>query len=96
MNRYVDLALSQYEDPKLAWQWALQQRERDSSQELANAEHYLWNRYYANQGPVEAAGAFVTPFGYYAGKKLGMLGGRSDASLEQLEAGLLGALAGIR
>lgn len=95
MNRYVDIALQQYADPREAWQWALQQRERDASQALANAEHYLWNRYYAGQGPMQAAGAFVTPFGYYAGKKLGLLSGRSDADLGQLKAGLLGAIEGL-
>lgn len=95
MNEYVDLAQSLYSDPQQAWQWALQQRERDASQALANAEHYLWNRYYAGKGPLEAAGALVTPFGYYAGKRLGLLGGRSDATLGQLGAGLLGAIEGL-
>lgn len=96
MNRYVDIATSLYDDPQLAWQWALKQRERDNSQALANAEHYLWNRYYAGQGPLEAAGAFVTPFGYYAAKKAGLLGARSDATLGQLGAGLLGAIEGVK
>lgn len=95
MNPYVRLAQSKYEDPREAWRWALAQRESNPDPALANAEHYLWNAYYAGQGPLEAAGAFVTPFGYYAGKKMGLLGGRSPATLDQLTAGLLGAFEGI-
>lgn len=96
MNEYVALAQQLNSDPLDAWRWALQQRERNPSQELANAEHYLWNRYYASQGPLQAAGALVSPFGYYAGKKLGLLGGRSEPSLDQLQHGLFGAVAGMK
>ena len=91
MNRYVRQAYGYSQDPWQAWHWARTQREGNPDQELANAEHYLWNRYYAGKGPMQAAGALVTPFGYYAGKKLGLLSGRSDANLGQLRAGLLGA-----
>lgn len=71
------------------------ERERNPDPELANAEHYLWNQYYANQGPIEAIGGLLTPVGYYAGKKLGLLGGRSPATLDQLQSGIAGALKGI-
>lgn len=91
MNKYAHQAKTTSSDPLEQWRWALAQREQNPEQALADAEHYLWNKYYASQGPMEAAGAFVTPFGYYAGKKLGLLGGRSEASLGQLGAGLLGA-----
>ena len=92
-NPYVSQS-QQYQDPLEAWRWALAERNRNPDQELANAEHYLWNKYYASQGPLQAAGAFVTPFGYYAGKKLGLLGGRSEPTLDQLKSGLLGAVEG--
>lgn len=95
MNRYVAQALAKYEDPREAWRWALSERNRNPDPDLANAEHYLWNRYYAGQGPFQAAGALVTPFGYWAGKNLGLLGGRSPATLEQLRMGLLGAIEGL-
>ena len=95
MNKYVDQASYMFTDPKEAWLWALAERERNPDPALANAEHYLWNQYYAGQGPLQAAGALVTPFGYYAGKKMGLLGGRSPATLDQLGSGLLGALRGL-
>ena len=95
MNKYVQQAQALHSDPLARWRWALEERRRNPDQNLANAEHYLWNRYYANKGPVEAAGALVTPFGYYAAKKLGLHGGRSEASLEQLGAGLMGGIHGI-
>ena len=95
MNRYVQQALEMHDDPRSAWQWALSERNRNPDPELANAEHFLWNRYYAGQGPLQAAGAFVTPFGYYLGKNLGLLSGRSPSTLDQLRAGLLGAYEGL-
>ena len=95
MNKYALQAQYMHSDPREAWRWALRERERNPDPELANAEHYLWNKYYASQGPLEAAGALVTPFGYYAGKQAGLLSGRSPATFDQLKAGLLGALAGI-
>lgn len=92
---YVVQAMQQQQDPKAAWLWALAQRNQNPDPALANAEHYLWNRYYSAQGPAQAAGGLLTPFGYYAGKKMGLLGGRSPATLEQLKAGLHGAWSGI-
>jgi len=94
MYDYIQQA-QQFGDPRDQWLWALSQRKSNPDQELANAEHFLWNSYYANQGPLQAAGAFVTPFGYYLGKKAGLLSGRSEANLGQLKAGLLGAIEGV-
>lgn len=91
MNKYIKQAEEYSDDPLAQWEWALDQRRRNDAQELANAEHYLWNRFYAQEGPREAAAAFITPFGYYGAKKLGLLSGRSEANLGQLKAGLLGA-----
>lgn len=95
MNPYLDQAKMISADPLEQWRWALMERNRNPDPNLANAEHYLWNQYYAGKGPIEAMGAFITPFGYYAGKKMGLLGGRSPATLDQLKMGLLGALAGL-
>lgn len=95
MNDYISQARRRYDDPKDQWIWALMQRRQNPDQDLANAEHYLWNSYYSSKGPLQAAGGLITPFGYYAGKKLGLLGGRSEANLEQLKYGLLGAIDGI-
>ena len=94
-DAYIQQAYTQASDPKDAWRWALRERERNPDQALADAEHYLWNAYYASQGPIEAIGGLLTPFGYYAGKKIGLLGGRSEPQLSQLQAGLAGALKGI-
>lgn len=96
MNPYVQQALQVSSDPLAAWRWALSERNRNPDPELANAEHYLWNRYYAGQGPLQALGGLLTPIGYYAGKKAGLLGGRSPATLDQLQAGLMGAFDAIR
>lgn len=93
VNQYIQLAMQQG-DPLAAWRWALAERNRNPDPKLANAEHYLWNKYYASKGPLEFAGAMVTPFGYYLGKKTGLLSGRSPATFDQLKSGLFGALAG--
>jgi len=95
MNDYITQARRKYDDPQKQWEWALAQRRKNPDQALANAEHYLWNSHYASKGPLEAVGGLITPFGYYAGKKLGLLGGRSEPSLEQLKYGLFGAIDGI-
>jgi hypothetical protein len=92
---YIYQAKQQSPDPREAWQWALSQRNSNPDPQLANAEHYLWNRYYSGKGPIEAMGGLITPFGYYLGKQSGLLGGRSDATIEQLKAGLQGAFEGI-
>jgi hypothetical protein len=92
---YIQQANQVSPDPREQWLWALRQREVNPSQDLANAEHYLWNAYYANKGPLEAVGGLLTPFGYYLGKKSGLLGGRSEANLEQLRSGLMGAFKGM-
>jgi len=93
-EEYIQLAMQQG-DPLEAWRWSLSERNRNPDPALADAEHYLWNQHYASKGPVEALGGLLTPFGYYAGKKVGLLGGRSEPTLEQLGYGLKGALAGI-
>jgi len=93
---YVQLAEAQSPDPRERWRWALSQRNTNPDPQLANAEHHLWNRYYASKGPFQAAGGLLTPFGYYAAKNLGLLGGRSPATIDQLLAGLSGAVEGIR
>lgn len=95
MNPYIDQAYKVSQDPLEAWRWALSERNRNPDPQLANAEHYLWNKHYASQGPMQAAGAFVTPVGYFLGKNMGLLSGRSPATLDQLKHGLLGAIAGL-
>jgi len=95
VNPYVVKAMSQFDDPRDAWFWSLQERERNPDPELANAEHFLYNRFYSQQGPLEQAAAFVTPIGYYAKKRLGLTNSRSPASLEQMKMGLLGAMGGL-
>lgn len=95
MSDYLKQAADYSSDPLAQWEWALNQRRTNPDQSLANVEHYLWNRFYAGQGPIEAAGAFVTPLGYYLAKKSGLMSGRSEASLPQLTSGLLGAWDGL-
>ena len=95
-EQYIQMAQMVSQDPGMQWDWALNQRRTNPDQNLANAEHYLWNRSYAQEGPIQAAGAFVTPIGYYAAKKLGLLSGRSEPSLEQMGYGLLGAYRGAK
>jgi len=95
VNPYVVKAMSQYQDPMDAWYWALQERKRNPDPALANAEHFLYNRFYSQQGPLQQAAAFITPFGYYGAKKLGMTNSRSPATLDQLRMGLLGAMGGL-
>jgi len=95
VNPYVVQAMSQYDNPRDAWFWALQERERNPDPALADAEHFLYNRFYSQQGPIQQAAAFVTPVGYYAKKKLGMTNSRSPASLSQMGMGLLGAFGGL-
>ena len=95
MNPYVVKAMSQYDDPMDAWYWALQERNRNPDPELANAEHFLYNRFYSQQGPLQQAASFVTPVGYYLAKQAGMTNSRSPASLEQMRMGLLGAFGGL-
>lgn len=92
---WLQQARSVSNDPRERWLWALAQRRDNTDPQLANAEHYLWNAYYAGQGPLQAAGAFVTPYGYYMAKKLGLMSSRSPASLEQLQSGLMGAFEGV-
>ena len=95
-DAYIQQALAQAEgDPLGAWRWAYFERERNDDPQLANAEHYLWAQNYAGEGPVQAISGLLAPFGYYAGKKLGLLGARSPASLDQLQSGVAGALKGI-
>lgn len=91
---YVWQYQQQHADPREAWLQALQAREQNKDPELANAEHFLWNRYYSQQGPMQALGGLLTPYGYYAAKKTGLLDG-TPANLRQLQAGLQGAFSGL-
>ena len=84
-------------DPSAAWKAALRDRYSDSPypQQLANAEHYLWANQFGQQSPLHGMVGMVMPFGYSLAKNLGLLGGRSEADLEQLKAGTLGAGRGL-
>ena len=91
---YIAQAKSLHEDPKEAWKWAVGQRSMNQDPELADAEHYLWNRYYSGQGPVQAFGGMLQPFGYSLAKQFGLLSG-SEPTMRQLKAGLQGGFEGM-
>ena len=95
-DEYIQQALAQSQgDPLGAWRWAYFEREKNPDPQLANAEHYLWAQNYAGEGPVQAISGLLAPLGYYAGKKLGLLGARSPASLDQMTSGIAGAFKGM-
>jgi hypothetical protein len=77
------------------WQYARSLRENNPDPQLANAEHYLWGMKEAQANPFMGLFGPMLAAGYYGGKKTGLLGGRSPATLDQLLAGSKGYLAGI-
>ena len=72
------------------WSYSRAMRERESDPQLANAEHYLYGRKMVEDDPWNALYGYLKPIGYYTGKKLGVLSGRSPPSLEQMWAGMRG------
>ena len=99
LEEYIQRLREEYEasgrsQPNL-WSYAYGMRERDPDPMLANAEHYLWGQRQSQQNPLMGFVGPIMAAGYYGGKKLGVLGGRSEPTLEQLLAGSRGYLAGL-
>ena len=64
-------------------------------QRLADAEHYAFSRGYISENPWMYPSFLLASPGYYALKKLGILDGRSEPTLEQMWSGLLGSTHGL-
>jgi hypothetical protein len=99
LEEYLDKLKQDYNSsgtsqPNL-WSYAYAQRYNNPDPLLANAEHYLWGLKESQTNPMMGLFGPILAAGYYGGKKLGFLGGRSEPTLEQLLAGSRGYLAGL-
>jgi len=68
---------------------------RYSQQDLANAEHYQVMDRMVSEYPYLAIPNAISVPGYYAAKKLGLMRGRSEPTLEQVMAGWRGIAKGL-
>ena len=99
LEEYLEQLRREYENssssqPNL-WSYAYAQRNNNPDPMLANVEHYLWGLKESQSNPLMGLFGPILAAGYYGGKKTGLLGGRSPATLDQLLAGSRGYLAGI-
>lgn len=68
-------------------------------QALADAEHYAFARSYVKGNPWMLPSILLATTGYYTAKKLGLVKkdeNTSEPSIDQLKAGILGAISGFR
>ena len=63
---------------------------------LAPMEHQAYSREIAQEGPGGAVAGFGGPIAYYLAKSLGALSGRTGPSLDEMFAGMRGAVQGMR
>ena len=86
---YYDLPHSQL------WNMRADARDQLEQNRLADAEHYAFARELMQEKPWLAPSLLFAIPAYHAGKRMGLLGGRSDPSLNQLGSGYAGMWRGL-
>lgn len=88
------------DNPREAWRRArIARNQGDTSQGMADAEHYLWTQLYASKGLPQAIVGMGGPAIHHAKKQIHSLFGIPDASEptpEQFRMGQVGAWTGLK